>query len=112
MKDQEERELNGEVSSNEAAAKASDMEKEDKSAEDQEEHPSSTVGESGQVRESVDESGTQSKEGQAYDTAQGALGQVKAKVEVCKDESVGKEFWRWADGLRWVSVFDMKQDIS
>lgn len=30
------------------------------------------------------------KEIQANDTAQGALGQVKAKVEVCKDESVGK----------------------
>ncbi len=30
------------------------------------------------------------KESQASDIAQGALGQVKAKVEVCKDESVGK----------------------
>ncbi|XP_027888941.1 microprocessor complex subunit DGCR8 [Xiphophorus couchianus] len=105
MKDQEERELNGEVSSNEAAAKASDMEKEDKSAEDQEEHPSSTVGESGQVRESVDESGTQSKEGHAYDTAQGALGQVKAKVEVCKDESVELEEFR----LYLEKCFDFEQ---
>ncbi|XP_043967770.1 microprocessor complex subunit DGCR8 isoform X1 [Gambusia affinis] len=105
MKDQEERELNGEVSSNEAAAKANDMEKEDKSAEDQEEHPSSTVGESGQDRESVDESGTQSKEVQAYDTAQGALGQVKAKVEVCKDESVELEEFR----LYLEKCFDFEQ---
>lgn len=30
------------------------------------------------------------KEIQACETAQGALGQVKAKVEVCKDESIGE----------------------
>uniref|UniRef100_A0A8C2C6L1 DGCR8 microprocessor complex subunit n=1 Tax=Cyprinus carpio TaxID=7962 RepID=A0A8C2C6L1_CYPCA len=34
------------------------------------------------------------KETQANDTAQGALGQVKAKVEVCKDESVDIEEFR------------------
>lgn len=32
------------------------------------------------------------KESQPYETAQGALGQVKAKVEVCKDESIGEGF--------------------
>lgn len=31
----------------------------------------------------------QSRVSQSCDVAQGALGQVKAKVEVCKDESVG-----------------------
>lgn len=35
-------------------------------------------------------SGLQRKENQACETAQGALGQVKAKVEVCKDESIGE----------------------
>lgn len=34
--------------------------------------------------------GSQGKENQACETAQGALGQVRAKVEVCKDESVGE----------------------
>lgn len=35
-------------------------------------------------------SGLQGKENQPCETAQGALGQVKAKVEVCKDESIGE----------------------
>ncbi|XP_051552237.1 microprocessor complex subunit DGCR8-like [Myxocyprinus asiaticus] len=34
------------------------------------------------------------KEGQSSDIAQGALGQVKAKVEVCKDESIDIEEFR------------------
>ncbi|MED6273946.1 Microprocessor complex subunit dgcr8 [Characodon lateralis] len=97
MKDQEERELNGEVTSNveEPALKASVVEKADKSAEEQGENLSSTVNEGGQDGECVDDNGTQNKEAQAYDTAQGALGQVKAKVEVCKDESVELEEFRF-----------------
>lgn len=39
-------------------------------------------------------SGLQRKENQACETAQGALGQVKAKVEVCKDESIELEAFR------------------
>ncbi|KAM4746134.1 microprocessor complex subunit DGCR8 [Anableps anableps] len=102
MKDQEERELNGEVSSNMAASpvKASDIAK----TEEQDENPSSTVNESGQDGESVDGSSTQ-KEAQVYDTAQGALGQVKAKVEVCKDESVELEEFR----LYLEKCFDFEQ---
>lgn len=37
-------------------------------------------------------SSLQGKENQPCETAQGALGQVKAKVEVCKDESIGRSF--------------------
>ncbi|KAM4578191.1 microprocessor complex subunit DGCR8 [Fundulus diaphanus] len=107
MKDQEEKELNGEVTSNveEPPAKASDAEKADKSAEEQGELPSSTVGEGGQDGECVDDNDAQNKEAQAYDTAQGALGQVKAKVEVCKDESVELEEFR----LYLEKCFDFEQ---
>uniref|UniRef100_A0A7N6FLH2 Microprocessor complex subunit DGCR8 n=1 Tax=Anabas testudineus TaxID=64144 RepID=A0A7N6FLH2_ANATE len=67
MKEQEERELNGEVTPN---AEGSPV----KPAEE-------TTGE--------ERAGNlQAKESQPCDTAQGALGQVKAKVEVCKDESI------------------------
>lgn len=97
MKDQEERDLNGEVTSNmeEPPVKAADGEK----AEEQEEHPSSTVEEG----ESVEDGVVQNKEAQACDTAQGALGQVKAKVEVCKDESIGEDF-ESADGFFHFSI--------
>ncbi|XP_015238497.1 PREDICTED: microprocessor complex subunit DGCR8 [Cyprinodon variegatus] len=99
MKDQEERDLNGEVTSNveEPPVKAADGEK----AEEQEEHPSSTVEEG----ESVEDGVVQNKEAQACDTAQGALGQVKAKVEVCKDESIELEEFR----LYLEKCFDFEQ---
>lgn len=101
MKDQEEREMNGEVSSNveEPPVKSSDA------AEEQVEHPSSTVDESAPDGECVEENSAPNKEAQAYDTAQGALGQVKAKVEVCKDESIELEEFR----LYLEKCFDFEQ---
>uniref|UniRef100_A0A668A9M0 Microprocessor complex subunit DGCR8 n=1 Tax=Myripristis murdjan TaxID=586833 RepID=A0A668A9M0_9TELE len=80
MKEQEERELNGEVTPNaevspvklgEEANGIERADEPDSTAQEQEERPS-----------------------QACDTAQGALGQVKAKVEVCKDESIDLEEFR------------------
>lgn len=47
-------------------------------------------------------SGLQGKETQACETAQGALGQVKAKVEVCKDESIGECLL--PDAARWAAL--------
>uniref|UniRef100_A0AAQ5Y1T4 DRBM domain-containing protein n=1 Tax=Amphiprion ocellaris TaxID=80972 RepID=A0AAQ5Y1T4_AMPOC len=73
MKEQEERELNGEVS--------------------------------GQQGEGTTDNNVQSKESLPCDTAQGALGQVKAKVEVCKDESIELEDFR----LYLEKCFDFEQ---
>uniref|UniRef100_A0A7N6APN3 Microprocessor complex subunit DGCR8 n=1 Tax=Anabas testudineus TaxID=64144 RepID=A0A7N6APN3_ANATE len=84
MKEQEERELNGEVTPN---AEGSPV----KPAEE-------TTGE--------ERAGNlQAKESQPCDTAQGALGQVKAKVEVCKDESIELEEFR----LYLEKCFDFEQ---
>ncbi|RVE68522.1 hypothetical protein OJAV_G00093520 [Oryzias javanicus] len=46
------------------------------------------------VDDLTSEPSQQSKETHPFDTAQGALGQVKAKVEVCKDESIELEDFR------------------
>uniref|UniRef100_A0A8C1L1T3 DGCR8 microprocessor complex subunit n=1 Tax=Cyprinus carpio TaxID=7962 RepID=A0A8C1L1T3_CYPCA len=76
MKDLEEREQNGEVT---PTAEVSPVKS----------------GEEGIPLERVDEpDSTATEEPTANDTAQGALGQVKAKVEVCKDESVDIEEFR------------------
>lgn len=95
MKEQEERELNGDVPLNaeefpvKASVEANGDEGADKSgaAAGDDIPPSSQTGPDG---EDTANDSLQAKEAQPCDTAQGALGQVKAKVEVCKDESIGK----------------------
>lgn len=80
MKENEEREQNNDITPN---GEVSPVKLMDKSSEldCQTEEPDSTLTDSGALDER-DPSGA--------DAAHGALGQVKAKVEVCKDESVGK----------------------
>lgn len=96
MKEQEEREHNGEVTPTaevspvKSAEEAVSLERADE--------PDSTAteeltGKSTSEDPDLDmepEGSSEGKENQANETAQGALGQVKAKVEVCKDESIGK----------------------
>lgn len=65
--------------------------KSDGSAEEHIDAPPSTVTE-GDNGEGTTNNSLQCKESLPCDIAQGALGQVKAKVEVCKDESIGKGF--------------------
>ncbi|XP_018618037.1 microprocessor complex subunit DGCR8 [Scleropages formosus] len=97
MKAQEEREQNGEVTPNQESSleKAEPAERADE--------PDSTapeecvVGASGDGSEGTSggtEASAGEKETQSCEMAQGALGQVKAKVEVCKDESVDIEEFR------------------
>lgn len=94
MKEQEERELNGEVTLNaeEFPVKTSVEANGDEGGGE----PEATTGD--EVPPSVQAEGGPEGESstrnslQACDIAQGALGQVKAKVEVCKDESIGKGF--------------------
>uniref|UniRef100_UPI003AB0B4AD microprocessor complex subunit DGCR8-like n=1 Tax=Centroberyx gerrardi TaxID=166262 RepID=UPI003AB0B4AD len=103
MKDQEERELNGEVTPNaevspvkpgEEADGVERADEPDSTAQEQEDGPaSSSLVEGVPDREGVPNPNLQ-KESQACDIAQGALGQVKAKVEVCKDESIDLEEFR------------------
>lgn len=100
MKDQEERELNGEVTLNaEESLKPSveangedGVSNSEATAEEQDGIPTSSLTDSGPDKEGTTINSLQGKEPQPCDTAQGALGQVKAKVEVCKDESIGKGF--------------------
>lgn len=94
MKEQEEREQNGEVMPNVSPVKDG----EDRDAQEITEEPDSTAPEGACDESNLDtmDSQPEGKDGQGAETAQGALGQVKAKVEVCKDESVGKRFkCRW-----------------
>lgn len=98
MKDQEERELNGEVALN---AEEGPVKSDEQANGDMEASRCASTGEgvspSGPTNdapngESAANNSLQGKEStQPCDTAQGALGQVKAKVEVCKDESIGKK---------------------
>lgn len=100
MKEREERELNGEVipNSEESPVKSGDevngeerASKSDTAAtEEQDDAPTSSTADGDPVGEGTANHIQQGKESQPCDTAQGALGQVKAKVEVCKDESIGK----------------------
>lgn len=80
MKENEEREQNNDITPN---GEVSPIKPIDKSLEldCQTEEPDSTAADSGTVDE---------RDSCGGDAAQGALGQVKAKVEVCKDESVGE----------------------
>lgn len=97
MKEQEERELNGEVALNaeefpvKTSVEANGDEGADKSgATTGDDVPPSS--QSGPDGEGTTNNSLQGKGSQPFETAQGALGQVKAKVEVCKDESIGKGF--------------------
>lgn len=89
IKEQEEREQNGEVTPNVSPNKDSE---EREPQERTPEEPDSTAPEGACDESNPDTMDNQpeGKEGQGCEMAQGALGQVKAKVEVCKDESVGK----------------------
>ncbi|KAJ8263437.1 hypothetical protein COCON_G00158940 [Conger conger] len=104
MKDQEEREHNGEVTpvSEKSPAKPAESMEVNGAGEE----PDSTApeeppgGPSGEGEDPADGVGGPREETappvvtHACETAQGALGQVKAKVEVCKDESVEIEEFR------------------
>ncbi|XP_012671362.1 microprocessor complex subunit DGCR8 [Clupea harengus] len=92
LKDVEEKELNGEVvvpNSNGSPVKPG----EDADAPERADEPDSTAPEESTAPGSA-ESQPQAKEPQACEGFQGALGQVRAKVEVCKDESIEIEEFR------------------
>lgn len=99
MKEQEERERNGEVTLN--AVESPVKSGEEANGDDRAGKLGATTGDDAApfslTDVGPDEGGgainsLQGKESQPCDTAQGALGQVKAKVEVCKDESIGEAF--------------------
>ncbi|XP_006640183.1 microprocessor complex subunit DGCR8 [Lepisosteus oculatus] len=100
MKEQEEREQNGEVTPNpgnspvktgEGVPDAERVDEPDSTAPEE-----SAAGASGVPGEEAVPAGgvSEDKDPHTIDTAQGALGQVKAKVEVCKDESIDIEEFR------------------
>ncbi|XP_041854552.1 microprocessor complex subunit DGCR8 isoform X2 [Melanotaenia boesemani] len=111
MKEQEDKELNGEVMSNAETSpvkpgeEGSGEEKAGQSSEEQDDVPASSVATASQDGEHTTGDSSQNKEPQPCDTAQGALGQVKAKVEVCKDESIELEEFR----LYLEKCFDFEQ---
>ncbi|XP_070689240.1 microprocessor complex subunit DGCR8 [Pempheris klunzingeri] len=103
MKEQEEKELNGEVTTNAHLSPAKPGEEpngEERAgtskvtAEEQDGMPPSSLADGVPDGEGTSNNILQTKEPQPFDTAQGALGQVKAKVEVCKDESMHLEDFR------------------
>lgn len=102
MKEQEEREQNGEVT---PTAEISPVKSgEEGISLERADEPDSTATEEPTGRPTSEDpdldlmepggSSIEGKDGQTGDTAQGALGQVKAKVEVCKDESIEIEDFR------------------
>lgn len=97
MKDQEEREQNGEVALNaeEVPVKSGEQANGDMGASKFDAATGEGISPSGLTDgpdgESTANSSLPGKEPQPCDSAQGALGQVKAKVEVCKDESIGND---------------------
>ncbi|XP_008295739.1 microprocessor complex subunit DGCR8 [Stegastes partitus] len=114
MKEQEEKELNGEVTPNAQESPSKPGEeangeetagKSDATTEEQDAAHPACLTEGGQQGEATTDNNVQSKESQPCDTAQGALGQVKAKVEVCKDESIELEDFR----LYLEKCFDFEQ---
>lgn len=92
MKAHEEREQNGEVTPNVSPLKDG----EETEPQETTEEPDSTAPEGVGHESNPDTTDNRpdGKDVQASETAQGALGQVKAKVEVCKDESVDIEEFR------------------
>lgn len=95
MKEQEERELNGEVTLNaaELPVKSGEETNGDEGSSKSSAETRDVLTDGGPEGEGPANNSLQGKEPQPCDTAQGALGQVKAKVEVCKDESIGKELF-------------------
>lgn len=81
MKDNEEREQSNDITPNREVSPVKLTEK-SLELDCQTEEPDSTAADSGTLDE---------KDPSGGDVAQGALGQVKAKVEVCKDESIGED---------------------
>ncbi|XP_036383906.1 microprocessor complex subunit DGCR8 [Megalops cyprinoides] len=112
MKEQEEREQNGEVTPNpetspvkpgEGVELIERADEPDSTA--PEESAVGGLGDPGEGPGVAPEPHPDKEEPQACETAQGALGQVKAKVEVCKDESVDiEEFRRYLE-----KCFDFEQ---
>ncbi|CAL9708674.1 unnamed protein product [Knipowitschia caucasica] len=102
MREQEEKELNGEVTSNanESLVKPSQVDNEAVMSSTTPSCPSGDADDadvpSSSQPECLGEAEAQPvrKDPQLCDTAHGALGQVKAKVEVCKDESIELEDFR------------------
>ncbi|XP_056099998.1 microprocessor complex subunit DGCR8 [Rhinichthys klamathensis goyatoka] len=101
MKEHEDREQNGEVTPTAEVSPAKSGE-EGVSSERADE-PDSTATEEPTDRPTSEDpdpdimepgGSSEGKESQACDTAQGALGQVRAKVEICKDESIEIEEFR------------------
>ncbi|TRZ01449.1 hypothetical protein DNTS_034755 [Danionella cerebrum] len=99
MKEQEEREQNGEVTPTAEVSPAKPVE--ESTSLERVDEPDSTATEEPTIRsgsdpdlELVEGSPSEGKGSQTGDAAQGALGQVKAKVEVCKDESVDIDQFR------------------
>lgn len=99
MKETEERELNGEVALNahESPVKPSEEVNGEEgagklgaTAEEQDQVPPPSLTDGGPDEKGTANNSLPGTEPHSFDTAQGALGQVKAKVEVCKDESIGK----------------------
>ncbi|XP_051970511.1 microprocessor complex subunit DGCR8-like [Xyrauchen texanus] len=97
-KEHEEREQNGEVTPN-----AEVLPVEEGVSLERADEPDSTATEEATGHTASEEPGldliepggfSEGKEVQSSDTAQGALGQVKAKVEICKDESIDIEEFR------------------
>ncbi|XP_064531599.1 microprocessor complex subunit DGCR8 [Pseudopipra pipra] len=84
MKENEEREQNNDITPNGEVSPVKHLEKSSE-LDCQTEEPDSTAADSGPLDD---------KDPSGGDAAQGALGQVKAKVEVCKDESVDLEDFR------------------
>ncbi|KAM7416377.1 hypothetical protein PAMA_018444 [Pampus argenteus] len=114
MKEREEKELNGEVIPNveESPVKLSEEAngdekavKSDTTAEEEGDIPASSLADGGLDCDGAIYHSQPSKESQSWDTAKGALGQVKAKVEVCKDESIELEDFR----LYLEKCFDFEQ---
>ncbi|XP_032561838.1 microprocessor complex subunit DGCR8 [Chiroxiphia lanceolata] len=84
MKENEEREQNNDITPNGEVSPVKHLEKSSE-LDCQTEEPDSTAADSGPLDD---------KDPSGGDAAQGALGQVKAKVEVCKDESVDLDDFR------------------
>ncbi|XP_072770334.1 microprocessor complex subunit DGCR8-like [Nerophis lumbriciformis] len=114
MKDREEKELNGEMalraeeSLKKSSAEANGEElagEPDNTAGVQVDTPAPCLADAGLDCDVTTNHTQPAKEALPWDIAQGALGQVRAKVEVCKDESIELEDFR----LYLVKCFDFEQ---
>ncbi|XP_061841877.1 microprocessor complex subunit DGCR8-like [Nerophis lumbriciformis] len=114
MKDREEKELNGEMalraeeSLKKSSAEANGEElagEPDNTAGVQVDTPAPCLADAGLDCDVTANHTQPAKEALPWDIAQGALGQVRAKVEVCKDESIELEDFR----LYLVKCFDFEQ---